>query len=83
MTEQGMFEFDEKGKLVMTDEFRRAASEPYLVTTVSCLQLQKKVDKLEKEISAFKEEREYILEVLENQKRMASTLTYLEGKLSK
>ena len=82
MTEQGMFEYDQKGKLVVTEEYQKAANDPYLVSTVGSLRLRKKVERLEEELLEFKVERGRILEVLENQKRIESKLQSLEDKLS-
>ena len=83
MIEQGMFVYDERGKLIVTEEYQKAAYDPYMVTAVNGLLVSKKVVKLEEEISAFKEERERILEMLENQKRIDSKLQSIEAKLSK
>ncbi|KAI6656435.1 hypothetical protein LOD99_1231 [Oopsacas minuta] len=82
MLEQGLYEYNHKGKVVATEEFKEAIADKVMVTRVRNLLVKKKVEQLEKDICQFKEEKELMREILDNQKRIEIKLQSLEDKLN-
>ena len=81
MLEQGLYVYDKKGKVIQSKEFVQAKSSSEVVNAVRGLKMEKRVVELEKYISEFKEERELMREMVENQKKIELKLQSIEDTL--